>query len=116
MTRPAREKSLVERQGEALMGIGLQKTVTVMLFELGDIAKCVFYGLLDQREDRVDRVYEKEARVALADLVTQCRIAADLLGIDFAEAIRTGEERFLERLENYEVGNDGPQPNAERWA
>ena len=85
---------LLDTQRECNMSTGFEKTVTVMAYELGDIAKSVVYGHLDYNRDAA---YRAEAMMATADLITQCRVMAELLGADFNHLIRMGENRFMER-------------------
>ena len=92
---------LTEVQRENKMGVGFQKTVTVMAYELGDLAKAIVYGHLD---DGGDLVYRAEARVALADLITQCRVMGELLESPFSGLVGFGEERFMERVKECRDG------------
>ena len=85
---------LVDTQRSHNIPTGFERTVTVMAYEFGDIAKSVVYGHLDYCQDAA---YRAEAMMATADLITQCRVMAELLGADFDHLVRMGENRFMER-------------------
>ena len=67
-------------------------TVNIALYELGDVAKCLIYS---QYRDK--SVYEREARIALADLITVCSLLAEQMDWDWGKIVTDGQERFLER-------------------
>ena len=94
------------RQRMASVGVrsDLSKTVMVMLYELGDLAKGLVYsGRADPEVGVDDRpAYIAEAKVAMADLLMQCRLIAHEFGWGTAELFEMGEERLLHRMDEVE--------------
>jgi len=70
---------------------GIPMTCAVLSYEVGDYIKCA----MNQHWGGV-RGYHGEAAVALADVITMCRLLAAILKIDFWSALRVGEERYME--------------------
>ena len=67
----------------------------ILAYEMGDFIKSLmFYGW-----GRGDRGYWGEAHTALADVLTQLRLAACRMELDFWQAMRDGEDRYMERME-----------------
>jgi len=65
----------------------------ILAYELGDLVKCAMnthWGGI--------RGYQGEAHISLADVITQARLMAHHLGLDFWTALREGEERYMERM------------------
>ncbi len=92
---------------EALKDAGIrpsfQRTLTVMQYELGDLAKCVIYGRLDSTT-APDLAYRAEARVALADALVQLAILAEMLDVSTATSMSEGIERFEEHMAEVKAG------------
>ena len=88
-------------QQESKMRVGFQKTITVMSSEVGDLAKSILYGHLDEQMDIAHRA---EAKIALSDLITQCRVMAELPCTPFEELMTIGEDRFTERARECKSG------------
>jgi len=68
---------------------------TIMTYELGDLVKSLVYA--EVRRD-CEAAYLAEARIALADIITQTYILAEVLGADWQDLRLDGEERFRERM------------------
>lgn len=92
---------LTDIQEDADMVVGFHKTITVIARECGQLATAILYGNLQTERDPA---YVAEAKMAVADLFTQCRILAELLDADWEQLVRLGEERFLERAEERKRG------------
>lgn len=92
---------LTSVQQETDMVVGFHKTMTVMAREFGQLATAILYGNLQTEHDAA---YLAEAKMAVADLLTQCRILAELLDADWEQLVSLGEERFLERAEEHKRG------------
>ena len=70
-------------------------TLEVLLYQLGDFAKCDIYR---RRQPQAARAYHVEARLALADAIVQLRLLSEKMGWDWWELWEDGEERFRERM------------------
>jgi len=77
------------------------QTVAIMAYELGDISKCIIYGNGALKIGNLVRakILNTEAKMALADLITQCRIMCEHLDCSWEETSDLGEERFLYRCQ-----------------
>lgn len=75
----------------------LRETLNIITYELGDLHKCVVYS--ETRYPHLKEAYMAEAKIALADIITQTRLLAEMLGADFETLMVDGEERFRERME-----------------
>lgn len=78
---------------------------SILPYELGDFIKCAmntYWGGI--------RGYQGEAGLALADVITQLRLLSYHLGLDFWEAFRDGEERYMERMNALKRGEYGGKP------
>ena len=71
---------------------GIPTTCAILSYEAGDFIKCA----MNQHWGR-KRGYQGEAKIALSDVITMSRLLAALLGIDFWDALRSGEERYMSR-------------------
>jgi hypothetical protein len=74
----------------------------ILPYELGDLIKCAmntYWGGI--------RGYQGEAGLALADVITQLRLLACHLDLDFWGALREGEERYMERMEQLRNRTNG---------
>jgi hypothetical protein len=71
-----------------------QRTITVLTYQLGDMAKCSIY-----RESFPSShwAYTSELRLAMADAITMIRLLCEQEGFDFLELQSDGTERFIER-------------------
>ena len=81
-------------------------TAAILTYEVGDFVKCamnVHWGGV--------RDYHGEAKVALADVITMCRLLSALLGIDFWDALRKGEDRYMDAASIRETRRDGYAKN-----
>jgi len=73
----------------------IPKTLNVALYELGNVAKAVTYA---ESRPAVANAYLADAKLELSDLITQCRILAEHLEVDFRQLVADGEDRFMERM------------------
>ena len=89
-------KSLLETRNEYWRPESLRELITIILYELGDFTKCVVYA--ESRYMHLKDAYMAEARIALADMITQTRLLTEAIGADWDELWRDGEERFRERM------------------
>jgi len=70
----------------------------VLIYELGDLAKCIA-NMIWYPEDRPP--YRAEAKKAIADIITQLRITCEYLDISFEEMDRLGFLALKEKAEEY---------------
>lgn len=85
---------------------GIHQRLAVMMVQLGYIAHGFVYGehASDKKDARGSAAYFAESRLALADLITQCRVLAEERGWKWDELVADGEERFLERMDELKRG------------
>jgi hypothetical protein len=69
------------------------KRFTILSYQLADAGRCLRYMEIYPDEHEA---YAEYFKTALADLVIQCAILAELYKLDFAELIRLGSERLDE--------------------
>jgi hypothetical protein len=85
---------------------GDHQRVACMLTQLGAISRSTVYG--EHAADRKERLqvaaYKAEKRIALADLVAQCRLMAEEEGWDYRILEEDGHERFIERMDELRKG------------
>lgn len=80
-------------------------TTNIMLYELGLMTKNLIYGWGRRKRARDHddvlkaNAYLADAKMELADLVTQCRVMAEQLDCDWSTLVSDGEERFAERMD-----------------
>ncbi|KKN68699.1 hypothetical protein LCGC14_0448900 [marine sediment metagenome] len=77
-------------------------TSAILSYEVGDFIRCS----LNQHWGGV-RGYHGETKIALADTITMCRLLAAILNIDVWDALRVGEERYMEAMSIKETRKDG---------
>ena len=83
-------------------------TTTIMTYELGSVVR----GLVKARLKRLsgdhkgEKAYLAEARIELADLITQCHFLAEQMKWDRADLIQDGVERFEERMREIEEATE----------
>ena len=71
-----------------------QEQLAVFMYELGDLAKCLFRSQFGD-----GRGYEGESQLALADLIAQSILLCEKKGWDFEKVKEIGIERCIERME-----------------
>lgn len=69
------------------------KRFTILSYQLGDVGRCLRYMEIYPTERDAQTKYFK---TALADLVIQCVVLAELYKLDFGELLRLGSERLDE--------------------
>lgn len=70
--------------------------VTILTYELGDIAKCLHYASIREGNER--NAYLASARLGLCDLLTVSRQLAEKYNWDWSQLQYDGIERFKERM------------------
>jgi hypothetical protein len=69
------------------------KRFTILGYQLADVGRCLRY--MEIYPDEHD-AYAKYLKTALADLLVQCVVLAELYEFDFPELVRLGSERLEE--------------------
>ena len=72
------------------------ETASIVTYENGDLVKNLFYSKIYPERKKA---YMIEAKIAMMDLLTQCRVICDREGWDFNTLISTGTERMIERID-----------------
>ena len=73
------------------------ETLSVMTYELGDFAKCLFY-----KQKYNEPSYMIEAKIALSDLIAQCIYMCEKQGWDFELEVKPmGIARFIEKVKRH---------------
>ena len=83
-----------------------EATFIVMMWELGGLCRSYQRAMLHS-DDVIRRSYLAEARMSLADLITQCKLLAEQLGYDWGGLVKDGEEAFVERMGNIDQWKAG---------
>lgn len=81
-------------------------TTSIMTYELGGLVRSLVYAKHKQRQndDTSYRVRIADARICLADLITQCHVLAEQIGWKWIDLENDGKERFVERMGELEAG------------
>lgn len=79
------------------------RTLVILLYELGAVAHDLIYAK-NAPDDRARIANMTNAKANMADVLTQLRLLAEQLGINFDELWKEGEERFIERHEELKKG------------
>ena len=84
-------------------------TTTIMTYELGSLIRALCKARVRRAwgDEKGARAYEAEGRIELSDLITQCRFLAEQKGWGELQLRTDGEERFLERMREYDEGMEG---------
>jgi len=73
----------------------LPETLTILLYELGDFAKCLM-----RSQWKADSTgYTSEMKLALGDMYAQWQVICESLGFNPDEVKELGIEHFIERME-----------------
>lgn len=72
------------------------ETTNVLTYELGDLVKNLFYSKIYPERKKFHMI---EAKTAMTDLLTQCRVISDREGWNFDEMVKMGVDRMIERIE-----------------
>lgn len=75
-----------------------QEQALVMIYELGDYAKCLQRMLI---EPESANLYEVEAKKALSDLVTQIWIACDRFGWHLEDLVEMGMNNLRDKSKRW---------------
>lgn len=68
----------------------------IVSYELGDLQRALFRIVWLKERSKDFRGYVGEAKLGVADIITQLRILLHELGIDWDEMVELGEEHLLE--------------------
>lgn len=81
-------------------------TTNIMSYELGSVVKGLVYAGHKEvhGEEKSVRAHLANARIGLADLITQCHVLAEQMGWNWLELKNDGRERFEERMRELEDG------------
>jgi len=93
-----KQKEIFRLTKEIFPNETIAEQLLVVVYELGDLAKCI--KNMD-RYPRDRRLYRVEAKKAIADLITQLRLTCELLGFSFEELDSFGYQAWLEKFNYY---------------
>lgn len=81
-------------------------TTNIMTYELGSLIRALVrrHIKVSQHDEKGANSYLQEARIELADLITQCRVLAEEMGWKWFELKIDGHERFVERMQEIRAG------------
>lgn len=80
-------------------------TLNIMTYELGSLVRALIYYKITGKtgeDERTLSAYVADARIGLADLITQCRVLAEQMGWKWITLENDGLERFQERMKEIE--------------
>jgi hypothetical protein len=84
----------------------------ILGYEQGHAMRNIFYAAMtgdSQQEQDFKAGWEANAKVEVADLVTQARILCEIMGWDWTDVIDTGEAKLTDRIATYK--QRGVRPN-----
>ena len=83
-----------------------ERTINVMCYELGSLSKSLVYAehKASMGNTAGSLAYTANARIELADLITQCYLLAEQMGWKWIDLENDGRERFRQRMEEIEEG------------
>ena len=77
----------------------IPENLCFLMEELGDIAKCIMYGIVLSDNPEVDmKAYKSELRKAFGDMIVQIKLLMYRVGLTWKECEMTGEQAFIERM------------------
>lgn len=88
-------KTILERVEEGHPGETSLDTANIMIYELGDLVKMLFYSKVYPDRKTINMI---EAKIALSDLLAQCHVVCEREGWNFVELDILGKERLHERI------------------
>jgi len=88
-----RQREILQLAQETYPDDDVGKQIRVLTYELGDLVKCVHKML---RFPRLSTAFRAEAKLALADLITQIHLTAAYLDFDYDELVDLGFRRAKE--------------------
>jgi len=71
------------------------ETTNIVMYELGDLVKNLFYSKIYPEKKEYHMV---EAKIAMTDLLIQCKTICEREKWDFNELVDIGEKRMIERI------------------
>lgn len=78
------------------------KTISlIMTYELGDFVKCLVKSASYSYDEKLAKAFLTEAKIGLADMLTQARLLCELLGWQFEEVKALGQERYEEAMRQF---------------
>lgn len=97
---------LIDEMPAAAKPTNVLHTCNIMTYELGAVVSGLVYADLKRSwgDDKGARIREVNARINLADLITQCRVLAEQMNWPWLTLLKDGEERFFERMKEIEEG------------
>jgi hypothetical protein len=96
--RKEKSEMLLEHVNGTNSGETSLDTVAIAMYELGDLAKYLFYRRVYPDEDRT-KYYSIEAKIAMSDLLAQCLVICEREGWIFDDLKGLGVARCIERIE-----------------
>jgi len=81
-------------------------TTSIMTYELGSVIRSLHKARNKSAfgDEKGERAYLAEARIELADLLTQSFFLAEQMGWKRIDLINDGYERFCQRMQEYKEG------------
>ena len=77
----------------------IPENLCFLMEELGDIAKCIMYGIILSDNPEVDmRAYKGELKKSFGDMIVQLKLLIYRTGLTWKECEIIGEEAFKERM------------------
>jgi len=99
---------LIDEAKATGMLVGVMETPVVLMYEVGEIAKCIVYRQVAQNAEDAQEaeIYRKLLSPAIADAVFQLRLLAELTGINYPTLCAMGRERFEQRIADRQKEQD----------
>ena len=78
-------------------------TTTIMTYELGSVIRALTKARNKRafKDEKGERAYIAEARIELADMITQAYLLAEQMEWDIIDLENEGKARFEERMKEY---------------
>jgi len=98
-------RDIITAAEEAMQGYPSNSSVALCLtYNVGDLNKAVYRIAFCQYGNRDAKPYYKLASYALADTITQARILAHRLGLDWDKLVGLGERRHVQAMKAVKRG------------
>lgn len=81
-------------------------TASIISYEAGHFLRNCFYASMtgdSESENQLKEGWLANGKVELSDLITQCRIIAEVYGWNWSNLVDTGEAKLIERIETYKA-------------
>lgn len=88
-------KSILERVEEGHPGETSLDTTNILVYEVGDLVKMLFYSRVYPERKKILMI---EAKIALSDILAQCHVICEREDWNFIELDILGIERLHERI------------------